>query len=347
MGVRRGTGAARPLRAWCLALALLGLIGAASPAGAQEQGTTSAAVAAPPPRVAGTIELAAGDSMIEAQDGKARLPKVGDSVSEGDTIVTFAQGELHVHMADGAYLSVRENSRLKIAAYVADGGKNDTSVLELVQGSLRSVTGWIGKFNRAAYQVKTPTVTIGVRGTDHEPTVIPVGDPRGEPGTYDKVNEGRTFMRAGSSVLEVGANQAAFHPHSGGARPRVLASVPAFFKPTVNEQRFVARSREVRETVDTRRLERQEAVRRGAEGRREGPGKAAPAAPRPGVQPKAVRPGAREVAPRRGPVDAPKGEPQRHRAIEREKARAARPVAKPGEEAGERAPAQGAGRHRR
>ena len=75
----------------------------------------------------------------------------------------------------------------------------------------RSITGWIGKFNRAAYEIRTPIlVTIGVRGTDHEVTQIPPGDPRGERGEYDKVNEGKAFMRSGNDVVEVPPRRAVF-----------------------------------------------------------------------------------------------------------------------------------------
>jgi hypothetical protein len=264
---------------------------AAAVASAQDKGAAAAAANAQPPRVAGTIEFAAGDAMIEAADGNARLPRVGETVSEGDTIVTFAQAELHLHMEDGASLSVRENSRMKIAAYVAEGGRSDKSVLELLQGSLRSVTGWIGKFNRPAYQIKTPTATIGVRGTDHEPTYLPPGDPRGEPGAYDKVNEGRTFLQAGSQVVDIGANQAGFHPAAGAARPRILSSVPGFFRAAPNEQRFVARSREVRARLDERRRERQDAIRRTPDVRRDAPAKGGLPATRPA-------PGAPPVGPR-------------------------------------------------
>jgi len=365
-------------------VAALLLAGVASFASAQDKG--AAAPTAPAPRVAGTIEFAAGDAMIEAGDGKARLPKAGETVSEGDTIITLAQGELHLRMEDGASISVRENSRMKIAAYVAEGGRNDRSVLELLQGSLRSVTGWIGKFNRSAYQIKTPTATIGVRGTDHEPTYLPAGDPRGEHGAYDKVNEGRTFLQSGSQVVDIGANQAGFHPASGAARPRLLPSVPAFFRPAPNEQRFVARSREVRAKLDERRIERQDVVRRAQDARREAPKAAPPATrPAPGVQPSgpggagkaagtpsprthgpatgapAAKPGQVEgrekapaprggrppgQAPHPGTADAPKAQPNFDRAAKADRARAERKAAKQDEAGEHRPPQAGGARHR-
>jgi hypothetical protein len=221
-----------------------------------------------PPRVAGTIELADGDILIEAKDGKTRPPKAGGEAYEGDTITTFPRAELHLHMADGASLILRENSKITITQYVADGGENDRSLIDLAKGALRSITGWIGRYNRNNYSVRTPLVTIGVRGTDHEPTHLLPGDSRGEPGSYDKVNEGAAFMKTSEGVVEVPANRAVFRPVARGARARLLGAVPAFFKPGRHEQRFLVRAREVRANVTQRRMERREFVRQRGPGAR-------------------------------------------------------------------------------
>jgi hypothetical protein len=93
------------------------------------------------------------------------------------------------------------------------------------------------------------------------------GDPRGEPGSYDKVNDGSAFMETKQGVVEVPKNRAAFHSASAKAAPRLLGTVPAFFKPGKHEQRFVLRAQETRKANPQRRLERQEFVRqRGAAG---------------------------------------------------------------------------------
>jgi hypothetical protein len=122
---------------------------------------------------------------------------------------------------------------MRITKYQANGDASDTSVIGLLKGTLRSVTGFIGKYNQKNYLIRTPTATIGVRGTDHEAYVIPAGDSTGEAGTYDKVNTGGTFIQSPQGRTEVTPNQAGFAQR--GAKPRVLDSVPGFFKPTRNE----------------------------------------------------------------------------------------------------------------
>jgi len=231
-------------------------------AGALSAGSAAGAFAQDAPRIAGSIELTDGDVLLEGKDGKTRLPANGESVFEGDTVTTFPRGEIHLQMADGASLIVRESSRITIAEYVADGGDEDRSLIELARGALRSITGWIGQYNRANYKIRTPLVTIGVRGTDHEPSHLPEGDPRGEAGSYDKVNEGRTYMQGAEGIVEVPANRAVFRAHARGARPRLLASVPPFFKPGRFERRFEGRAREVRRTLKERREARRDFVRK-------------------------------------------------------------------------------------
>ena len=250
-------------------------------------------VAAVEPRLAGMVDVVSGNSMITPEVGDSRLLAKGSEVHEGDTIVTFRNGEAQLRMLDGAYLMVRENSRIKIEAYIADGGDKDRSILDLIKGTVRSITGWIGKFNRAAYEIHTPIlVTIGVRGTDHEVTYIPPGDPRGEPGVYDKVNEGKAFMRSGNNVVEVPPQRAVFSAWGAKRqRPRLLVSIPGFFRPGPHEREFAQRARA---SVRTLAAQRQARIRHLRALRRDVPQRA-PARLR------ELRPGARrapEAAPR-------------------------------------------------
>jgi len=226
------------LRAALLALAL-----AAVPALAQEP-------------AAGTIDFVEGDATVENAAGAARLAREGDAVRAGETITTFARAEVHLRMADGGYLSVRENSKLTLTRYAANGDERDECLIDLARGAFRSATGWIGLFHPQAYSIHTATATIGIRGTDHEPMHLLAGDPRGEPGTYEKVNEGLTVLRTPRGEVEVPPNRAA-HAHATRAEaPRVLAQVPAFIQPARNEQRFAQRAQASARAADVQRNER-------------------------------------------------------------------------------------------
>lgn len=213
------------------------------------------------PTVAGRVEDSEGDARIYDPAQAMRPAKAGEVVREGDSIVTGADGEVHLAMEDEGQIAVRPNTRMRIAEYKAEGGSGDSSVIALVHGALRSVTGWIGKYNPKSYTVRTPTATIGVRGTDHETRVIPEGSSEGEAGTYDKVNQGATVLSTAQGRTEIRPNQAGFVAHSGKARPRVLSAVPTVFAPARFDRRFEKLHERVRERLDVRRNERIESFK--------------------------------------------------------------------------------------
>ena len=211
---------------------------------------------------AGKLDFVEGDALIEPKGGPSRIAKVGEPIYQADTITTFASAEVHVSMVDGGYLSLRENTKITVTVYAANGDDNDSSLIDLAKGTIRSVTGWIGKYHRSSYQIRTPMVTIGVRGTDHEPTHIPPGDPRGEPGSYDKVTEGSTVMQSALGTVEVTPNRAAHFDAARKVPPRLLQSVPAFFRPARHEQRFLERAHASVQTLDRQRETRRDLIRR-------------------------------------------------------------------------------------
>ena len=62
---------------------------------------------------------------------------------------------------------------------VAGAASDNRSALSLLKGAMRAITGYIGRSNRDGYRIETPTATIGIRGTDHEPAYYPPPE-RGE-----------------------------------------------------------------------------------------------------------------------------------------------------------------------
>src|SRR5260221_4203301 len=120
----------------------------------------------------------------------------------------------------------------------AEGGPDAAWFLNWLRGCSRSIRGGIGRENRQNSAVRTPTATMGARGTEHEPLVIPEDGGEGDPGTYDRVHKGETELRTPQGTVGVKANQAGFAPRRGAVRPRVLDRVPGFFRTTRNEGRF-------------------------------------------------------------------------------------------------------------
>src|SRR5437899_2232415 len=234
--------------------AVLACVAPLAPAQGESAKTPADASAERP--IAGKVVLVEGDVRVYDRNQGLRRPKLDDSLYEGDSVVTGDGGEVHFDMEDGGYIGVRPNTRMRIANYKAEGGPDDQSVISLLQGSFRSITGWIGRLGGDHYRVVTRTVTIGVRGTEHEPHVIPEGGTVGEPGTYDRVHNGETVMQTPKGTVNIRANQAGFMPLRGEARPRVLDRIPAFFRPTRNEGRFQGLHLRVQQQLQQRRQQR-------------------------------------------------------------------------------------------
>lgn len=208
----------------------------------------------------GVIELSEGTVSIVDAQGQTRMPQVRDKLIEGDTVVTGRDGEVHIRTDDNGFVAVRPSTKFRIDAYAAHADINDKSVTSLLVGSVRSITGWIGKLNPDAYAIKTPSATIGVRGTDHEPSVILPAEPGqtaiAEPGTYDKVNQGSTVLRSEKGSVELKPNQAGFAAHGSAQGPKTLATIPSFYKPSRHEAQITQRKESLAKNLDQHRAER-------------------------------------------------------------------------------------------
>ena len=215
--------------------------------------------------VAGRVDFVDGAPQVTASGQTPRRMAVGDTVYQGDRIITDAAAEVHVKLADGGFIAVRPASELLVQRFKAEGGKDDISFFNLVVGSFRSITGWVAKNNPSRYRITTSTATIGVRGTDHEPYVIAEGSNLGEPGTYDKVNAGSSYVEGLDSSgqrrrIAIAAGQAGFFAHDRLQAPRVLDRVPTLFRATRNEARLDGLHERTRQQLGPLREQRRQQI---------------------------------------------------------------------------------------
>src|SRR5260221_1864213 len=209
---------------------------------------------------AAVVKLAEGDARIASPGAEPGKAKAGDVVNEGDLLVTGKDGEIHLTMVDSGFMVLRPNTRFQVVNYTADGGDQDKGVFRLVVGGVRSITGWIGKFNSRGYQIHTPSATIGIRGTDHETRYIPEGSSEGEPGTYDRVYAGETYIETDAGRTEIEKDQSGYQSARPREKPRRLAAIPAFFRPGPHEGEISKKHAEVQQQINQRREERRKVV---------------------------------------------------------------------------------------
>ena len=92
----------------------------------------------------------------------------GAGIEKMDTVSTNSQGKFMISFVDGTTVKITENSRLVIDDFVFDAGKPKGGKLglRLALGTARYASGALAHGNPKGVNIRTPTATIGVRGTD-------------------------------------------------------------------------------------------------------------------------------------------------------------------------------------
>jgi hypothetical protein len=96
-------------------------------------------------------------------------------ISKMDRVQT-GNGRVEITFVDDSTVKVTEQSKLVIDDFVYSG-KPSTSrmALKFASGTVRFATGQSGKINKSNINLRTPTATIAVRGTDFAATVDDFG----------------------------------------------------------------------------------------------------------------------------------------------------------------------------
>jgi hypothetical protein len=184
---------------------------------------------------AGTIEKLNGKVTITNAANVERIAGPRERIQAGETVSTDAKSETMVKMADDTTVLVRPNTQFKVTEFKYDKAQSDSSVMTLVRGTLRMVTGLIAKRRPSSVRVNTLTATIGVRGTDFEVAVIPEDTPQARAGVYDYMHDGQTNIKLTQMdrELDVKKNQTAFAPDKlkPGEDPlQLLSETPIFLQ---------------------------------------------------------------------------------------------------------------------
>ena len=98
-------------------------------------------------------------SQLEPQ--VTRIAK-GDGVVRNEVVRTAADSDARLVFRDDTNLALGPGSTLKLDRTVFDDPKPGDIAIKLTLGAFRFVTG---NSNKEAYEIKTPIVTMGVRGT--------------------------------------------------------------------------------------------------------------------------------------------------------------------------------------
>ena len=114
------------------------------------------------PLLKGVITFKKGDVLINQ-----KTANVGDRITEKDTITTSTSSIAIVQFANSALITLKQNTSLYVSSLAKNTDGSDNINLAQSQGSTFSkiISG------KAKYEVSTPTVTAGVRGTAFSVTI--------------------------------------------------------------------------------------------------------------------------------------------------------------------------------
>ncbi len=175
----------------------------------------------------GTVQFLSGTLHVQRPDGSVKLLSEKSELKVGDVVSTERESYAQVKFTDGGQLTLRPQTQVRIEGYTFSEAEpqKDNFVYSLLKGGLRAVTGLVGKRgNRDAYQLRTATATVGIRGTDFVGIVIPEGQPLSA-GTYVTVTQGQVNVVGGGAEQLVGVGQTGYSA-GGNLPPRLIPTPP-------------------------------------------------------------------------------------------------------------------------
>ena len=114
----------------------------------------------------GIVKVVSGDVRIRDAQGERAL-KSGDAVLESARFISAKDASASMVLRDGTTLVLGNNSQFEVQKFAFDATTQNGSIfVNLLQGSMRMLTGLIAKANPDLIQVKTKTLSVGIRGTD-------------------------------------------------------------------------------------------------------------------------------------------------------------------------------------
>lgn len=210
---------------------------------------------------------------IEAvNNGISRSLKKGSPIQEGDVIYSGVNTKSQIRMMDGALIALRPNTEFGFEKYRYEESddSNNSSLLSLIRGGFRTISGLIGLTNKQNYRVKTTVATIGIRGTHYGLTICQQGDcddganQNIEDGLYGSVIDGEISAKNNTGEF-IFSNDEFFHVKSRASKPRGLIKPPGVIfaqNSKVQKLKKVAAIRDaVRSQIERRQLQQASMIR--------------------------------------------------------------------------------------
>lgn len=176
-------------------------------------------------QVVGVVTHLSGPLLDRKADGSVKVLGPKSEVESGDTLVSEKNTYAQIRFVDNSEMTLKPGTTFRIEDFSYDAGKPDadSAAFSLVKGGLRSVTGLLGKRNKEKFSLKTPSATIGIRGTtfvaQYVPPPAPGLPPAGPgslsglaPGLHLQVTDGAIVVTNTGGSLNFAAGQFGYVP---------------------------------------------------------------------------------------------------------------------------------------
>lgn len=169
----------------------------------------------------GHMVSASGDVTAVRAGESARSLDRGDPVYEGDELRTGVRASAQIRFADGGLFALDNDTRFSVDSYETNDDGGGSALMSFLRGALRTITGTIGSRSDDDYRLRTPTATIGVRGTAYALSYCDAecaAGHDGRPGLYGQVGSGGVLVNTPKGVAEFGAGSYFFVSEDGVSR---------------------------------------------------------------------------------------------------------------------------------
>lgn len=124
----------------------------------------------------GEISELSGNGEVSRQDsGDYLIAQLASDIFSFDEVRT-GKGRMAVEFLDSSVLKLTEHSKVIIDNYIFDPDPSKSKLaLNMASGTARFITGKLGKIDKKNISIRTPSATIGIRGTDFTTTVDELG----------------------------------------------------------------------------------------------------------------------------------------------------------------------------
>lgn len=189
---------------------------------------------APGSGAVGVVVDVQGTMTVTRSGGQKSTLQAKAPLAEGDALTTGKGSFAKIKMVDGAEMVLRPESSINIEKYKfsENSRTSDGSLVYLLKGGLRAITGLIGRRNPTSVAYRTNAATVGIRGTvvsliecnaDCADLAPPGGNPPPD-GTYLEVISGSASLTTKTGAVLVTATQHAYARNNHSAPTRIPES---------------------------------------------------------------------------------------------------------------------------